>query len=690
MNQEGGSSLDARLLNEAVIELNISRRTVSMYPKGHTTVQKSIERAMDRLYRLFDLRSEVCLAVAKDTLVVDDAFLDRKNAVYREFAGSLSKRGIAMVRFKRGVDGDDLYAFSLLLTKESEYLSPANCEATLRRLGLRNIDVEAVDYSAFSAREGETSRGEEEELWMSYIKGLLDGSLHSGDVSGDVSRVPPEELAEFLNQVMEENGGQGSYDQVITAYLRTTSEHSFSGEDIKRLLEVISGLKSRVKKQFLSSSIKTLSRDIPRVEGILGDVTPEKVVEFLENINRHEVFVPRSLKSLIERFSHLDVGVPTDPGDGSVADDFILSREAIDLLDEGRYEEHVPRSYQEELARLLGKRRGGQATAGEIEGREWSDEWIDRDYNSIVIELLEAEMEGEAFPGEGERFAGILSDQLGRFASTGRYGEILRTISFLEEKGHSGRLRGGELEVAMYGGTPEFLALVTDSFRVFGRQERESAAKLCRHYGERIVPELMNALCGEETQAGRRFFMSLLTGLDSGVVEEARTRLDDPRWYVKRNMIYILRECGAAKLVGEVRPLCEHEDARVRLEALRFLVWAGDADAVARLRRWLTSKKRETLEQGIAMAGNCKVRDLLPELQAVAGSRARSRKDYEARILAVRALGQIGDPGSVPVLREVLLARSRLFRKEMENLKKETLRVMQGLIAEGSSVEKRQ
>ena len=116
------------------------------------------------------------------------------------------------------------------------------------------------------------------------------------------------------------------------------------------------------------------------------------------------------------------------------------------------------------------------------------------------------------------------------------------------------------------------------------------------------------------------------------------------------------------------------------------MVWAGDRDAVDLLRGWLASKKRETVEQAISMAGTCRVRGLTEELQGIAASGSRSRRDYETRIQAVRALGQIGDPRS---LREVLLGKSRIFRKEMENLKKETLRVMQALIAEGVTGEDR-
>ena len=36
--------LDARLLSDAIIELNISRRNVSIYPRGHPSVEKSMKK----------------------------------------------------------------------------------------------------------------------------------------------------------------------------------------------------------------------------------------------------------------------------------------------------------------------------------------------------------------------------------------------------------------------------------------------------------------------------------------------------------------------------------------------------------------------------------------------------------------------------------------------------------------------
>ncbi len=49
--------IDARLLSESVIELNILRRSVGLYPPDHPILKETINRAFDLLKKLFELRS---------------------------------------------------------------------------------------------------------------------------------------------------------------------------------------------------------------------------------------------------------------------------------------------------------------------------------------------------------------------------------------------------------------------------------------------------------------------------------------------------------------------------------------------------------------------------------------------------------------------------------------------------------
>ena len=140
--------LDARLLSDAIIELNISRRNVSIYPRGHPSVEKSLSRAFEFLEKLFEIRPTITLAVAKDTLLIDDYYLDKKNPVYREFALQLSRLNIAYVKFINGLTKDELYEFHHLISEKVSDASIEGLKEMYRERNLTHINAGFVDFNA--------------------------------------------------------------------------------------------------------------------------------------------------------------------------------------------------------------------------------------------------------------------------------------------------------------------------------------------------------------------------------------------------------------------------------------------------------------------------------------------------------------------------------------------------------------
>ncbi len=131
--------LDARLLSDAIIELNISRRNVSIYPRDHPSVDKSLSKAFEYMQKLFELRPEITLAIARDTLIIDDYYLDKKNPVYREFALNLSRMNIAHVTFITGLTKDELYEFHRFISGRMGEVPAETVEEKLRELNLIHI-----------------------------------------------------------------------------------------------------------------------------------------------------------------------------------------------------------------------------------------------------------------------------------------------------------------------------------------------------------------------------------------------------------------------------------------------------------------------------------------------------------------------------------------------------------------------
>src|SRR5512137_2780499 len=146
--------IDTRLLSDAVIELNISRKNVSIYPPGHHQITKSIDRAFDVLLKLFEIRQEMTLGVAKDTLFVGQNYLDQRNPVYRDFALSMNQQGIAAVTFIRGLDRAELERFHRIITTRPEEITGMGGVAkVVENAGIPHIRVMAIDYASFHLTE---------------------------------------------------------------------------------------------------------------------------------------------------------------------------------------------------------------------------------------------------------------------------------------------------------------------------------------------------------------------------------------------------------------------------------------------------------------------------------------------------------------------------------------------------------
>jgi hypothetical protein len=86
---------DIKLIGEIIIALNVSCRNAGFYPRNHPSVETFLNRAFDLFQKLFEHREGLTLTVGKDTLVIENHHLDKKNSLYRQFADLLGKLNIA-------------------------------------------------------------------------------------------------------------------------------------------------------------------------------------------------------------------------------------------------------------------------------------------------------------------------------------------------------------------------------------------------------------------------------------------------------------------------------------------------------------------------------------------------------------------------------------------------------------------
>lgn len=670
--ERGNIPLDARLLSDAIIELNISRRNVAIYPKGHPSVEKSLNRAFSFLLKLFELRPEITLAIAKDTLIIDDYYLDRKNPVYKEFAIHLSKLNISYVTFITGLTIDELYEFHKLISERVISCTSDGFQERLKELPFLHIKIGLIDYGAFVFEEGKTSKEQTDvSLWERYVYGLLEGTLKTEDVSDGMREIPPELLAQIVNKGVSDSIKEETYDKVITTYIRRSSGSAFSSADLKRLIDFINNLKPELKRQFLSSAVKTISVDHDAIDKMIGGISIDEVIELLNIINEQKMVIPDALKNLFDKLSKLPQNgiekIVTEEG-CLIIDDIFLSPDIVNLFS-SNFESFVSNTYRREIQKLLNFDPSKIITSELKDSiREYDDVYIDRDFNQVILELLSSKILSEE---EYKYFIDIIRGHLEQFLWTGQFKQIFETFKILESNVKEDKFRNIASDILEYYNSNEFIWKLIDSFRLLGRQNREEAWLLCEYYGAKIIPILMDALCEESSTTVRKFFLSILKNFGDQVIPEALKRLGDSRWFIKRNMIYILCQCTKSEVLPHIRLYCRHENHKVSFEAIKCLLEAGDIYGVEAVKDYLKSSSKDLVEHAVFLAGTFRIRDVVDDLILMLKKRGIGGSDLYEKIPIVRALGEIGDSKALGILRELVSEKSLIFKGASEKLKEE-------------------
>ena len=668
--------LDAKLLSDAVIELNISRRSVGIYPPEHPIIKSAINRADQHLQKLFELRAGITLGIAKDSLIVDEYTLDRGNPVFKEFAKTLHARNIAAITFSTGMKQAELVRLHEIITAQDGPIG--NELAELAKRDIAHVTLIPIDMKNFFFIEG----GQRDEaagggIWENYIYGILEGKLSEDDGPGMLA-IPVDTVADAVNTAFSEKSSEESYDRVITAYMRKKDESRMSKEVFDKFFSFLDRLRPEIKRQFLTRTGSRLSADIGKVENIISEMTPESFQKIAGLFTEHASFIPTTLKNLIDKLASIKQ-VKTSYFDffyqqSAVLDDIEIGDDVIKLFGEDHFHAYVNKEYQQELERMLAAKTGDR-TAVSLFSEECEEAAIDTAALDIMLELLYADfLTSEDYL----KLVTRLSDFMNVFVDTGRFEEILEAYNTLSSHALNGKFtHEAASTVEYFFHSPEFVSRLVAAFSIWGRREREGAVRLARALRRSVTDPLLDALAEEQDPSMRKFLLSLLEGIGSDVIPHAVKRLDDDRWYVTRNMLSLIRNCNGKKEAEKIRRLVKHQNAEVRIEALRTLLSFGTPDAVPYLKAGLQSEEPGMRQGAIKLAGNFRVRDAVPYLITLVAKRDLFGAEALYKRDIVRSLGEIGDSKAIDALLKIYRSWSLFNRKSLEELKTEIFKNLQ-------------
>jgi hypothetical protein len=514
----GEVPLDTRVLADAIIELNISRKNVGIYPPGHIQISKSVDRVFDTLKRLFEIRPEMTLGVAQDTLLVGRDYLDKTNPVYRDFALSLSQLGIATVTFAAGLTKEELVRFhGILTTKPEETRSLGGIEKMMSDASIEHVRIVGIDYRSFHVTEEQeitqphttANRSSGSDIWQDFVSLLSEGNLAAtgeGVSLRDAEQIEPAELARLLNEhKMDAAAAVESYDRIISDYIRGAAEQKQmtreQTDSAFRLNNLLKDLHPDLRKQFLSVAFQRISAAPPGTvsEEIIGGMTDNMVIEMLGQASEEGREISPTLTGLIGKLSGTGPAARTGRAPAAAVHQQsgfgvpeVPPEQMQKLFDRERYEEYVPREYEAMLRQMTASSSAvDDPFPLEEELKTLEDGNLDFQIGRALLAFLEEDLSEEDY----REFAGKLAAVAPGFLETGNF-ELLFDISeslrrhALEKPVEGIRAAAGEARRIF--SEPSFIEKAVHSFEVWMREKGQEASGLIRSLGPDTVPGLMD------------------------------------------------------------------------------------------------------------------------------------------------------------------------------------------------------
>jgi HEAT repeat protein len=167
----------------------------------------------------------------------------------------------------------------------------------------------------------------------------------------------------------------------------------------------------------------------------------------------------------------------------------------------------------------------------------------------------------------------------------------------------------------------------------------------------------------------RRAFCDALSEIGKNAIELFTPFIDDRRWYLVRNITYILGRIGKEQSLPYIQKVFNHEEIRVRREAVQALGLIGGPKAIGLLVRALTDNDvRIRCMAAINLGKGGKKTGLIPLLEVVQSKDFYKREPAEIKAF-FNAIGMVGSNESIPVLQQLLERKSWFGRGKTDEIR---------------------
>lgn len=525
-----------RDVHKFLTELAVALNNHGIYPGDHPQLQAASESVRVRLRTLLAERPLIAIGVAHRQLVIDGCATDPANPVLRGLAQRLHRRRIGGITLEPGITGRE---FAELLRAVADEDLALFGEGTAP--AWEHAEIHPIDYSRLRLTDDATEtevRGTTpaSRLWLRLASTALDSPADPS-----LAETEPAELARAVE------AGGAEHDEVIArCLLQLASElKHHSGEEDREVSERISSLVVSLAPDTLERLVTLAGSAATRRQLVLDAshaFAADAVVEIVRAAAAtDEQTISHSLLRLFGKMASHS-GSSNRRLSSNAADS--LRTQVASLVEGWTLDDPNPEAYTGLLDTMSREHPHHDAH--------------DLDENAAPEPLRMVQMCLE-LEDAGPRLAAALQP----LEAQGELDALLPLLEPQPETNAAAERIWDRLA------TPENLVVLIGR----GASTAWALERLLSRLGDEAVRPLLEILITSESRSIRRTTFACLVRLGSVAVPAVLARLEAVApWYVQRNLLLLLHEIAVDPSGPIWRMFLEHEDARVRREAVKLLL----------------------------------------------------------------------------------------------------------------------
>ncbi len=604
----------SRELSEFLIELSIGVHRYSMYPDNHPSLRPAVENLVRRMSRLFEGRQTIDIGVAQKQLVIEGVATDPKHPVLADLARRLHDHQLGAISLESGVGAMELQELLALLARDADHDGDpigTLTEAQLPRWSHVTLHSHGYDRLKLTGADADSDASQDRasQLWL----GLAQAALKDREVD-------PERASDAgeIARGIAEHQREEAYDQVIVGYMLQLAEElkTSTGSEAVRVRAQVTTLIREMDGATLDRLVQMGGDVNARQQFVLDaneSLAVDAVVKVLESAaSASEQTVSNSMTRLLTKLSnHAEQGAGAVRARAGSA----LRENVEELISEWELTDPNPDQYTRILdamahaSPVFDASLEAEIAAGEPRGKEIPG----------PLRILQMALEVDAF---GPTVEAAILDMIDQ----GMGGELFRMIDLAPEKELSGRVRS-------YLTNPD---RVREILRRDGLDD-QGLDELILQMGDQVIEPLFDVLLSSESRSVRRRIFDRLVALGEASAPLARERLArEDRWFVIRNLISLLAQIPDGARGVDVKRYLEHEDARVRREALPLALNSPDRAIRERTMASALADPDDRIVRTVLV----RMREQIPDsvVPSLVNRVVNSERDEELRVLGIRVL----------------------------------------------------